>query len=73
MLLSFLCFLSKLILIPFYANLKYVLKRQKRNYGASHLCSTYFVNKIATSKAQFLDEIHKLSKKVVAVDQNPTW
>ena len=35
-------------------------------YGA------YFVL-IATSKAQFLDKIYKLSKEVVVVDQNPTW
>ena len=74
MLLSFPCFLFKLILIPFYANLKYVLKKtETQNVKLQNLCSTYFVNKIATSKAQFLDEICKLSKEVVVVDQNPTW
>ena len=49
------------------------MKTETQNVKLQNLCSTYFVNKIATSKAQFLDEIYKLSKEVVVVDQNPTW
>ena len=49
------------------------MKTETQNVKLQNLCSTYFVNKIATSKAQFLDKIYKLSKEVVVVDQNPTW